>query len=94
MQWHKAHQKQIQWKRAKEAREAAAAAEAARNAHNAARAIYIEDGDDVNMEEVKEEDKQEAAASQSLWAGLQKRLALAKRALSERIADGEEQPED
>ena len=57
MQWHKAHQRQIQWKRAKEAREAASAAEAARNANNAARAIYIEDGDDVNTEEEKEEEK-------------------------------------
>ena len=33
------------------------------------------------------------AASQSLWAGLQKRLTLAKRAFTERVADGEEQPE-
>ena len=33
------------------------------------------------------------AASQSLWAGLQKRLAFAKRALSERITDGDEQLE-
>ena len=57
MQWHKAYQKQIQWKRAKVAREAASAAEPARNAHNAAGAIYIEDGDDVNMEEEKEEDE-------------------------------------
>ena len=39
------------------------------------------------------EGEQAAPASESLWAGLQKRLAFAKRALAERIADGEEQPE-